>query len=71
MPMNSVLMMANLICETLVQDESENVFVEANNEQKSLPPLHKDWLTEDEQIVRDDQNINNEVMKRIQCRDNY
>ena len=27
-------------------------------------------MTEDERIIRDDQNINNEVMRRIQRRDN-
>ena len=54
----------------MVQNESENILVEANNEQEPISPIHQDWLTVDEQTARDDQNINNEVMRRIQRRYN-
>ena len=36
---------ANHIWDSLGQNDSKNVLIEANIEQESLPNLHKDWLT--------------------------
>ena len=62
--------MANHIWDSLVHNESENVLVEAGIEQEPLPHIHRDWLTSEEQATRQDQSINNEVMRRIQCGNN-
>ena len=36
---------ANHIWDSLAQDDSENVLIEATLEQEPLPHLHEDWLT--------------------------
>ena len=56
---------ANHIWHKLVQNESENELVEADKEQKSLPSLHKDWLTQGELTGREERSISSEVMMRI------
>ena len=59
----------NHIWDTLVQNESETVLVEADKEQESLSSLHKDWLSQREFTVRKERSINSEVTRIIQRRD--
>ena len=51
------------------QNERENALVEAEREQKPLPNLHPEWLTPAEQTVRAEREMNNEIMRRVQRRD--
>ena len=60
---------ANHIWDSLAQNERVNVLVEAEMEQEPLPNIHQDWLTPEERAIRGEQEINSEVMRRIQRRD--
>ena len=42
------------------------IIEQAQDEQEPIPPLHNDWLTPDKIDTRLHDNINSEVMRRMQ-----
>ena len=60
---------ASHIWDMLAQHQRENSLVEANLEQQPLPNLHRDWLSPEEREVREHQDVNAKVMRRLHRRD--
>ena len=54
---------ATHIWESMVTDI---IIEQAQDEQEPIPPLHNDWLTPDKLDTRLHDNINSEVMRRMQ-----
>ena len=53
------------IWESMVETSTENVTNEIQETHGTIPNLHQDWLTRDEQDHKDNDNINYEVMRRL------
>ena len=60
---------ANHIWDSLGKNECENALVEAERQQEPLHTIHPEWLTPVEQTVRAEREMNNEIMRRVQRRD--
>ena len=53
------------VWESMIETSTENVTNEIQETNGTIPTLHQDWLTRDERVHRNNENINCEVMRRL------